>query len=281
MLAEEPPLGIGPEPRELGIDRAEIRRRNLIGPDEFPYDVGVTFQDGGPTVYDSGDYPRGLGLLLEAIGYDEFERRPGLGLGIACYVEGSGIGPYEGAAVNVLGDGTVTVATGLASQGQGHATMLAQIAADELGVEIDAVRVTTGDTRRIGYGVGPAPVIEAIHKVRRAFDVTTPAQEAALASLDAPEELARRRAVNRESMALLQTVLREAGFSPVGPAAGNFLFVDVGTDAAELDQALLRRGVIVRPMGSFGAPTALRVTAGTKDEIAYLAEQLRDVFSKP
>ena len=134
---------------------------------------------------------------------------------------------------------------------------------------------------RIGYGVGPAPVIEAIHKVRRAFDVTTPAQEAALASLDAPEELARRRAVNRESMALLQTVLREAGFSPVGPAAGNFLFVDVGTDAAELDQALLRRGVIVRPMGSFGAPTALRVTAGTKDEIAYLAEQLRDVFSKP
>jgi carbon-monoxide dehydrogenase large subunit len=141
---------------ELGIDRAEIRRRNMIGPDEFPYDVGVTFQDGGPTVYDSGDYPRGLELLLETIGYEQFmaERRPGLGLGIACYVEGTGIGPYEGAAVNVLGDGTVTVATGLATQGQGHATSLAQIAADELGVELSAVRVTTGDTRRIGYGVG-------------------------------------------------------------------------------------------------------------------------------
>jgi carbon-monoxide dehydrogenase large subunit len=139
---------------ELAIDRAALRRRNLIQPDEFPYHVGVTFQDGGPTIYDSGDYPRGFELLLETIGYDEFERRPGVGLGIACYVEGTGIGPYEGAAVNVLGDGSVTVATGLGTQGQGHETVLAQIAADELGVELGAVRVTTGDTRRIGYGVG-------------------------------------------------------------------------------------------------------------------------------
>ena len=133
---------------------------------------------------------------------------------------------------------------------------------------------------RIGYGVGPAAVIAAIHKVRRAFDVTTPAQEAALASLDAPEELVRRRAVNRDSMAALESVLHEAGFAPIGPAVGNFLFVDVGTDAAALDDALLRRGVIVRPMGPFGAPTALRITAGTGDEIAFLAEQLRTVFSK-
>jgi len=132
---------------------------------------------------------------------------------------------------------------------------------------------------RIGYGVGPAPLIEAIHKVRRAFDVTTPAQEAALASLDAPAELARRRAVNHESMAALAAILRDRGLEPIGPAVGNFLFVDVGTDADELNQALLRRGVIVRPMGSFGAATALRITAGTAEEIAFLAEQLRDVFS--
>ena len=132
---------------------------------------------------------------------------------------------------------------------------------------------------RVGYGVGPAPLIEAIHKVRRAFDVATPGQEAALASLDAPAELARRRAVNRESMAALESVLREGGFDPLGPAVGNFLFVDVGTDAAALYDALLRRGVIVRPMGSFGAPTALRITAGTAEEIAFLAEQLGDVFS--
>ena len=133
---------------------------------------------------------------------------------------------------------------------------------------------------RVGYGVGPAPVIEAIHKVRRAFDVTTPAQEAALASLDAPEELERRRALNRESMAALESALRGAGLAPTGPAAGNFLFVDVGTDAAALDDALLRRGVIVRPMGSFGAPTALRITTGTPEEIAYLAGQLREVLTR-
>ncbi|HWM09856.1 MAG TPA: molybdopterin cofactor-binding domain-containing protein, partial [Solirubrobacteraceae bacterium] len=143
---------------ELGIDRAEIRRRNFIGPDEFPYDVGVTFQDGGPTVYDSGDYPRQFELLLEKVGYDTFEERRAdgrkIGIGFACYVEGTGIGPYEGAAINVQVDGTVTVASGLSSQGQGHQTILAQIVSDELGVPIERIHVTTGDTRRIGYGVG-------------------------------------------------------------------------------------------------------------------------------
>jgi aerobic carbon-monoxide dehydrogenase large subunit len=147
---------------ELGLDRAAVRRVNFIGPDEFPYDVGVTFQDGGPTVYDSGDYPAAFELLLEAVGYERFlverERavRQGrrLGIGFGCYVEGTGIGPYEGARIEVLADGTVTAATGIASQGQAHETMLAQIAADELGVTAAAVKVTTGDTRRIGYGVG-------------------------------------------------------------------------------------------------------------------------------
>ena len=132
---------------------------------------------------------------------------------------------------------------------------------------------------RIGYGVGPAEVITAMRKVQRAFDVTTPAQEAALASLDGEVELARRRAVNREAMAALETVLRAHGFEPIAPAVGNFLYVDVGEDAEALNQSLLRRGVIVRPMGSFGAPTALRITAGTPEEIAFLAEQLAAVFS--
>jgi CO/xanthine dehydrogenase Mo-binding subunit len=147
---------------ELGLDRAEIRRRNLIQPDEFPYDVGVTYQDGGPTVYDSGDYPGGLDLLLREVGYDDFEaqreaaRAEGrsLGLGFACYVEGTGIGPYEGAAVDVMIDGSVTVSTGLSSQGQGHETILAQIVSDDLGVPVDQIRVRTGDTRRFGWGVG-------------------------------------------------------------------------------------------------------------------------------
>jgi aerobic carbon-monoxide dehydrogenase large subunit len=147
---------------ELGLDRAEIRRRNLIQPDEFPYDVGVTYQDGGPTVYDSGDYPGGLDLLLQAVGYEDFgtqqeaARADGrsLGLGFACYVEGTGIGPYEGAAVDVMIDGSVTVSTGLSSQGQGHETILAQIVSDDLGVPVEQIRVRTGDTRRFGWGVG-------------------------------------------------------------------------------------------------------------------------------
>ena len=124
-------------------------------------------------------------------------------------------------------------------------------------------------------------MITAIGKVRRAFDVTTAAQEAALASLDDTAELARRRAANREAMVALEDALRRHGLDPVTPAVANFLFVETGEDAAALNDALLRRGVIVRPMGPFGAPGALRITAGTLDEIAFLAEQLEAVVRRP
>ena len=126
---------------------------------------------------------------------------------------------------------------------------------------------------RVGYGVGPADVITAIGKVRRAFDVTSAGQEAALASLDETAEIAERRAVNKESMTQLENVLREHRFEPAGPAVANFLFVRVG-EADGLNDALLRRGVIVRPMRSFGAPDALRITAGTPEEVAFLADAL-------
>ena len=127
---------------------------------------------------------------------------------------------------------------------------------------------------RVGYGVGPEEVITAIGKVRRAFDVTSAGQEAALASLAASEELAKRRAVNREAMALLEAALRETGLEPTSPAVANFLFVRVG-DAAALNDALLQRGVIVRPLGSFGASDALRITAGTPEEIGVLRDALQ------
>jgi histidinol-phosphate aminotransferase len=129
---------------------------------------------------------------------------------------------------------------------------------------------------RVGYGVGPADVVTAIGKVRRAFDVTSVGQEAALASLDARSELERRRAENRGAMTLLERALRDHGLEPAGPAVANFLFVRVG-DAEGMNGELLKRGVIVRPMGSFGAPDALRITAGTPDEIAVLADALADV----
>jgi histidinol-phosphate aminotransferase len=129
---------------------------------------------------------------------------------------------------------------------------------------------------RVGYGVGPEDVVTAIGKVRRAFDVTSVGQEAALASIDAAAELARRRASNREAMELLAEVLREHGYETAGPAVANFLFARVG-DAASVNDELLRRGVIVRPMGAFGAPDALRITAGTPEEIAFLAAALSDL----
>lgn len=146
----------------LGVDRTAVRSANFIQPDEFPYDHGLIFQDGRPLIYDSGNYPDQLTMLKDMIGWDTFAQRKAaaakegrlLGIGLACYVEGTGPGPYEGAHVNVLTDGSVEVAIGLTSQGQGHQTAFAQIAADELGVPFEKIRVTTGDTRRFGYAVG-------------------------------------------------------------------------------------------------------------------------------
>jgi histidinol-phosphate aminotransferase len=119
---------------------------------------------------------------------------------------------------------------------------------------------------RVGYALAPAAVVTAIGKVRRAFDLTTPAQEAALASLDAGAELERRRRVNAEGRPQLERILRQHGFDPPGPAVANFLFAEVGEDARPLFEALLREGVIVRPTGGFGAPGAIRVTVGTAEE---------------
>jgi carbon-monoxide dehydrogenase large subunit len=147
---------------ELGRDRIRVREVNLIQPDEFPYDHGLMFQDGKPLIYDSGDYPASMDQLKALVGWDDFAavrdaaRAEGrtVGIGVACYVEGTGVGPYEGGHVTVETSGKVKVATGLTSQGQGHQTAFAQIVADELGVAFEDVEVVTGDTRRAPYSVG-------------------------------------------------------------------------------------------------------------------------------
>jgi len=146
----------------LGLDRAEVRERNFILPSEMPYDHGLLFQDGRPLKYDSGDFPATLAKLKALVGWDDFadHRREAeaagrrVGLGIGCYVEGTGVGPYEGGHIQIETSGRVNVATGLTTQGQGHATSFAQIVASELGVPIEDVHVTTGDTRRMPYAVG-------------------------------------------------------------------------------------------------------------------------------
>jgi aerobic carbon-monoxide dehydrogenase large subunit len=137
---------------ELELDRVEVRRRNLIQPDAFPYNLGVAWQDGNTVVYDSGDYPELLDRAVKMLG----PRPEGdhVGMGIAVYVEGTGVGPYEGAHVQVLVSGKVMAATGIPSQGQAHATVWAQIVADELGVDVADVEISSGDTRRFPWGVG-------------------------------------------------------------------------------------------------------------------------------
>jgi carbon-monoxide dehydrogenase large subunit len=148
--------------RELHLDPAEIRRRNFIQPQEMPFPMGLVYRDGAPVTYDSGDYPACLSKAQELIGYDAFRReqsearREGryLGVGVAAYVEGTGLGPYEGAIVQVEASGKVLVTTGATPQGQGHVTTMAQIAADELGISVNDVSVITGDTGAIPFGIG-------------------------------------------------------------------------------------------------------------------------------
>jgi carbon-monoxide dehydrogenase large subunit len=148
--------------RELGLDPAELRRRNLVRPDEMPYDVGLLYRDGNPLVYDGGDFPDALEQALRAAGYQATRAEQGhlrargvyRGIGISTYVEGTGIGPYEGATVSLDASGKVVVATGACSQGQGHETVYAQIAADALGADLEDITVVGGDTDAIPFGVG-------------------------------------------------------------------------------------------------------------------------------
>ena len=149
--------------RKLKLDRVEIRRRNFIAPDAFPYDNHIIYQDFAPLHYDSGDYGPVLDKALEAIGYRSFvaEDQPRLraagrriGIGLVFYVEGTGIGPYEGARIQVQASGRVLLATGIGTQGQGHLTSLAQIVGDEIGVAVSDVDVVTGDTDQFHWGVG-------------------------------------------------------------------------------------------------------------------------------
>jgi histidinol-phosphate aminotransferase len=132
---------------------------------------------------------------------------------------------------------------------------------------------------RVGYALAPEGVVSAIGKVKRAFDVTTAAQEAALASLDASDELGRRRRENVGGRAQLEEILRRHGLTPPGPAVANFLFAEVGEDARPLFEALLREGVIVRPTGGFGAAGAIRVTVGTPEENSLFDEALGRVLA--
>jgi carbon-monoxide dehydrogenase large subunit len=147
---------------QLDIDPATLREKNLIPPSEIPRDMGMRYRDGNPMVYDSGDFPDQFAAAIEASDYWAFRARQQqlqkenrrVGIGISCHVEGTGIGPHEGAVVEIDGTGRVTVKTGATPQGQSHATTLAQVCADALGATFDSIVVRTGDTDLINHGYG-------------------------------------------------------------------------------------------------------------------------------
>ncbi len=148
--------------RRLGMDPAELRRRNLIRFDEMPYTTGLRYRDGIPIVYDPADYCAAFDRLLARFGYDEWRAaqkgrrassRP-IGIGLSAYLEGTGIGPFEGADVRIDPSGMVYLQIGVSSQGQSHETTLAQVCAAELGVDTERVVVVGGDTAVLGYGNG-------------------------------------------------------------------------------------------------------------------------------
>ena len=146
----------------LGLDRGEVRRRNFIKPEQMPYKVGLIFRDGRPVTYDSGDYPTSQKMALDFVDYEGFNARREaalkegryIGIGMANAVEGTGLGPYEGATIRISTSGKIVVFTGATPQGQSHKTTLAQIAADHLGVDFNDVNVVTADTATIPFGMG-------------------------------------------------------------------------------------------------------------------------------
>lgn len=155
--------------RQLNVDPVEIRRRNFITPDRFPYETPVAL------VYDTGDYEASLARALELADYDGFEQRrrdaeqkgKRRGIGLSCYIEacglapsqlamnlGAGVGLWESAEVRVNPTGSVVVFTGSHSHGQGHETTFAQVVSEKLGVPFDQVEVVHGDTGRLDFGLG-------------------------------------------------------------------------------------------------------------------------------
>ena len=149
--------------KELGIDPLEIRRKNFIPPDKFPYHHVIIDQAFSELIFDSGNYRAVFDKALEMIGYERFvkEAQPRLraegkhiGIGIIPFIETTGVGPYEGARVQIETSGKVNVSTGYGTQGQGHFTSFAQIVSEQLGVAVNDVRIVTGDTAEFHWGTG-------------------------------------------------------------------------------------------------------------------------------
>lgn len=269
--------------RALGLDPAELRRRNFIPPAAMPYDTGVPSPRGGHIVYDSGDYPASQALALAHLDYAGWRaeqarlRAEGrlIGIGLANYIEIAGTPPFEGATVAVAPDGAVVVRTGACSQGQGHATSLAQICADALGVSPERVRIEEGDTAAIERGIGTfgsRTMIVAGSAIRTAaLAVKELALQAAAQKLEAePADLewggewvavrgAPSRRVGLADLAAAAELRSTHYFSPSGPHVANgtqacVLEIDPATGFLKFHRYIVVEdcGVVINPMGAEG-----------------------------
>jgi carbon-monoxide dehydrogenase large subunit len=188
--------------RDLGISREEVRRRNLIRPEQMPYRIPVVQRDGSAMTYDSGDYPEAQRRALAAAGWSDFDARREagrqngrwLGIGLANYVEATGRGPFESASIRIGPSGQIVVSTGASAQGQGVKTMLAQIASGILGVAPQQVHVVAGDTAATPLGLGAFASRQAVTAGNAIYlaarNVAEKAKKAAAELLEAsPEDL--------------------------------------------------------------------------------------------
>jgi carbon-monoxide dehydrogenase large subunit len=146
----------------LGLDPIEVRRKNLIQPEDMPYDMGIPYRDTKRVTYDRGDFPGQLDTALELIDLPKWRARQAaqrdggrrIGIGVSSLMEASGVGPHEGAIIRVDDSGSVSIITGAQPHGQGLETTLVQVAADQLRISPDCVTVRPTDTAAIAHGVG-------------------------------------------------------------------------------------------------------------------------------
>jgi carbon-monoxide dehydrogenase large subunit len=275
----------------LDLDPAEVRRRNLVPAEAMPYATGVLYRDGQPVVYDSGDYPRLFERALELLDYDGWrarqQRQRGstrlIGIGLASYIEGTGVGPFESGSVTVDPSGQVRVATGSCSQGQGHATTFAQIVADALGVPLERIEVVGGDTATLPYGfgtvasrslvVGGTAVAQAADRVAaKAIRVGAQLLEAAPDDLTLSEGLLQVRGAPERSLGLGQIVAaltpalaprygeapglsEEAYFTPPTVTYASGVHATVLEVDVETGQVEILRYVVVHDCGRVVNPT--------------------------
>ena len=183
---------------ELRMDPAELRRRNYLSASDLPYELRIPYRDGNPLVYDSGDFRAALESALTTADYEAFRkdqqalRDRGIyrGIGISGYVEGTAIGPHEGATVRLDASGHAVVATGACSQGQGHETSFAQLAADALGIPLESVTVVGGDTAAIPFGIGTFASRSAVNAGTSIHEASTRVREKVIAAAAALLEAA-------------------------------------------------------------------------------------------